>query len=269
VSAIRGEKISAFGLTEPNAGSDSAAMETTAVKKGDRYILNGNKTFITNGIMCDFVCVAAYTDKSKGARGGVSLFIVDKGIPGFHSSKLNKFCARSGEVAELSFEDCAVAEENLIGEEGQGFPYLMQTLEGGRIGHAARSLGLARAAYDAAAQYARERIQFGKPIAKFQTISFKLARMAVELEAARWLLYRAAWLRDQNRPHTKEASMAKLFASEAATNITTECMQIHGGYGVLEDSVAQRYFRDARLGPITEGTTEIQLLIISRQIGIR
>ena len=269
VPAVKGDKISAFALTEPNAGSDSAAIETTAVRKGGHYILNGTKTFITNGTLCDFVCVAAYTDRSKGTRGGVSLFVVDRGTPGLHSSKLHTFCAHSGNVAELTLEDCAVPEENLIGKEGEAFPYLMQTLEGGRIGHAARSLGLARAAYDTALGYARERRQFGQPIAKFQTISFKLARMAVDLEAARWLIYYAAWLRDQNAPHTKEASMAKLFASEVATSVTTECMQIHGGYGVLEGSAAQRHFRNARLGPITEGTSEIHLLIISRQIGIR
>ncbi len=269
VPAIAGQRIAAFGLTEPNAGSDAASIETIATKRNGKYVLNGTKMFITNGNICDFVVVAAYTDKSKGARGGVSLFVVEKGTPGFTRSKLHKFCARSGEIAELTFEDCAVPEENLIGEEGRGFPYLMETLMGGRISHAARSLGLARVAYDESLEYAKARVQFGQPIAKFQTNAFKLARMAMELEAARWLVYYAAWLYDQDKPYVKEAAMAKLYASEVAAHITTEALQINGGYGLMEESVAQRYFRDARLGTITEGTSEIQQLVISREIGIR
>jgi len=269
VPAIKGQKIAAFGLTEPNAGSDAASIQTAAVKKGDRYVLNGSKIFITNGSICDFVTTAVVTDKSQGARGGISLVIVEKDTPGFTSSKLHKFCARSGEVAELSFVDCQVPVENLVGEEGRGFPYLIESLTGGRISHSARSLGLARAAYDNALSYAQERVQFGQPIARFQANSFKLARMAMQLEAARWLVFHAAWLHDQGKPHMKEAAMAKLFASEAAINITTEAMQINGGYGLMEESVAQRYFRDARLGTITEGTSEIQQLVISREIGIR
>jgi len=269
VPAITGQRIAAFGLTEPNAGSDAASIETIATKRNGKYVLNGTKMFITNGNICDFVAVAAYTDKSKGARGGVSLFVVEKGTPGFTRSKLHKFCARSGEIAELTFEDCAVPEENLIGEEGRGFPYLMETLMGGRISHAARSLGLARVAYDESLEYAKARVQFGQPIAKFQTNAFKLARMAMELEAARWLVYYAAWLYDQDKPYVKEAAMAKLYASEVAAHITTEALQINGGYGLMEESVAQRYFRDARLGTITEGTSEIQQLVISREIGIR
>lgn len=269
VPAITGQRIAAFGLTEPNAGSDAASIETIATKRNGKYVLNGTKMFITNGNICDFVVVAAYTDKGKGARGGVSLFVVEKGTPGFTRSKLHKFCARSGEIAELTFEDCAVPEENLIGEEGRGFPYLMETLMGGRISHAARSLGLARVAYDESLEYAKARVQFGQPIAKFQTNAFKLARMAMELEAARWLVYYAAWLYDQDKPYVKEAAMAKLYASEVAAHITTEALQINGGYGLMEESVAQRYFRDARLGTITEGTSEIQQLVISREIGIR
>ncbi|HIE17946.1 MAG TPA: acyl-CoA dehydrogenase [Dehalococcoidia bacterium] len=269
VPAIRGHKIAAFGLTEPNAGSDAAAIETTATRKNGKYILNGTKIFITNGSFCDFVLVAAYTDKSKGARDGVSLLIADKDTPGFNRSRLHKFCARSGEVAELTFEDCAVPEENLVGEEGKGFRYLMESLTGGRISHASRSLGLARAAYDASVTYAQERVQFGQPIAKFQVNAFKLARMAMDIEAARWLIYYAAWLYDQDKPHVKEAAMAKLFASEVAIRVTTEALQIHGGYGLMEESVVQRYFRDARLATITEGTSEIQQLVISREIGIR
>lgn len=269
VPAVRGEKIAAFGLTEPNVGSDAAAIETTATKKNSKYILNGTKIFITNGNICDFVLVAAYTDRSKGARGGVSLFIVEKDTPGFSRAKLHKFCGRSGETGELTFEDCAIPEENLIGEEGQGFPYVMESLMGGRISHASRSLGLARAAYDASLKYAQERVQFGQPISKFQTNAFKLARMALDIEAARWLIYYAAWLYDQDKPHIKEAAMAKLFASEVAVRVTTEAMQIHGGYGLMEESVVHRYFRDSRMSTITEGTSEIQQLVISRQIGLR
>lgn len=269
VPAIKGRKIAAFGLTEPNAGSDAAAIQTTAVRKNGHYVINGTKTFITNGSICDFVTLATVTDKTKGSRGGISLFIVEAGTPGFNRSKLHKFCAHSGEVAELNFEDCRVPEESLIGEEGKGFVYVMESLTGGRISHAARSLGLARAAFDAALAYAKDRVQFGQPIATFQTNAFKLARMCMEIEAARWLIYSAAWLYDQGKPHVKEAAMAKHFASEAAVHITTECMQIHGGYGLMEESMAQRYFRDARLGTITEGTSEIQQLVISRELGIR
>lgn len=269
VPAIKGKKIAAFGLTEPNAGSDAAALETTATKKNGKYVLNGTKMFITNGNICDFVCVATYTDKSKGAGKGVSLFIVEKDTPGFTRSKIHKFCSRPGETAELVFEDCAVPEENRIGEEGKGFPYILEVLFGGRISHSARSLGLARAAYDAALKYAQERVQFGQPVAKFQTNAFKLARMAMDIEAARWLMYYAAWLYDQGKPHIKEAAMSKLFASEVAVRVTTEALQINGGYGLTEEATAQRYFRDARLATITEGTSEIQQVVISREIGIR
>ena len=269
VPAIKGRKIAAFGLTEPNVGSDAAAIEAIATKKNGKYILNGTKIFITNGTFSDFVVTAAVTDKSKGARGGISLIVVEANTPGFTRSKLHKFCACSGEVAELSFEDCAVPEENLIGEEGKGFATIMEVLTGGRITHAARSLGLARAAFDATLKYGNERVQFGQPVAKFQANAFKLARMTLEIEAARWLVYYAAWLYDQGKEHRKEAAMAKLAASEAAVYVTAEGMQIHGGYGLMEESVAQRYFRDSRLGTITEGTSEIQLLVISRELGIR
>ncbi len=268
VPAIRGQKIAAFGLTEPNAGSDAASIQTTAVKKNGKWVLNGTKMFITNGTFCDYVVTAAVTDKTKGTRG-ISLFIVEKDSPGFSRSKIHKFCARSGEVAELVFDDCTIPAENIIGEEGNGFRYVMETLTGGRISHAARSLGLARAAFDAALKYSQERVQFGQPIAKFQFNSFKLAQMAMEIEAARWLIFYAAWLYDVNKPHIKEAAMAKLFASQVAERVTTEALQIHGGYGLTEESVAQRYFRDSRMGTITEGTSEIQLLVISREIGIR
>lgn len=269
VPAIKGRKIASFGLTEPNAGSDAAALQTAATKKDGKYYLNGTKIFITNGTVCDFAVVAAYTDKTKGSRGGISLFIVEKDSPGFTRNKLHKFCSRSSETAELIFEDCAVPAANLIGEEGRGFPYVIESLMGGRISHAARSLGLARAAFDNALAYANDRVQFGQTIGSFQANSFKLARMAMEMDAARWMIYRAAWLYDQGRPHTREAAMAKLFASEAAIHTTTEALQINGGYGLMDDSIAQRYFRDARLGTVTEGTSEIQMRLIAREIGVK
>jgi len=267
--AIKGRKIASFGLTEPNAGSDAASLQTTATKKDGKYYLNGTKIFITNGTICDFVVTAAYTDKSKGAKGGMSLFIVEKDTQGFTRSKLHKFCSRSSETAELIFEDCPVPAGNLIGEEGKGFPYVIESLTGGRISHAARSLGLARAAYGNALAYANDRMQFGQTIGSFQANAFKLARMAMEIDAARWMIYRAAWLYDNGRPHLREAAMAKLFASEAAIHTTVEALQINGGYGLMEDSIAQRYFRDARLGTVTEGTSEIQLRVIAREIGVK
>ena len=268
VPAIKGQSISAFGLTEPNAGSDAANMSTKAVKQGDHYIINGNKIFITNGPYADFVCVAAYTDKSKGAGKGVSVFVVEKGSPGFSvARKMEKLGNRSAGTAELVFDNCIVPANNLVGEEGKGFRYVMETLDGGRIAHAARSLGVAQAAFEASVKYSNERVQFGQPIGKFQAISFKLARMAMQLEAARCLTYYAAWMYDQKRRCLKEASMAKLFASEVVIDVTAEAMEIHGGYGYMMDSPVQRYYRDARLYPITEGTSEIMHVVISREIG--
>ncbi|MFC2060163.1 acyl-CoA dehydrogenase family protein [Chloroflexota bacterium] len=269
VPSTKGQMVGAFGLTEPNAGSDSAAIETTAVKRDGKYVINGNKIYITNGPICDFVLVAAYTDKSLGTRGGVSIFIVEKGTPGFSCAKMKKFCIRSSTTGELTFEDCVVPAENLVGEEGKGFIYLMETLDAGRISHAASSIGLAQAAYEASLDYAQQRVQFGQPIYKFQANSFKLARMAMEIEAARWFMYRSAWLYDQGARRFKEAAMVKLFASEVAQRVTTEAMQIHGGVALMHESPVQRYFRDARRGTITEGTSEIQQMVISRAIGLR
>lgn len=268
VPAIKGQKIGAYGLTEPNAGSDAAAIETTAVKKGGKYIINGNKIYITNGNICDYVLVAAYTDKSLGTRGGVSLILVEKDTPGFSRKKMNKFCSRAADTGELTFEDCTVPVEHLVGEEGKGFYYLMESLDAGRVSHSARSLGVAQAAYEAALSYVQQREQFGQPIYKFQANGFKVARMAMEIEAARWLMYRAAWLYDQGVRRLKEAAMTKLFASEVAFAVTTDAMQIHAGVALMAESVVQRYFRDARLGTITEGTSEIQEIVISRAIGL-
>jgi len=265
---IKGEKIISFGLTEANAGSDVVAMETTARKDGNKYIINGSKIYITNGTICDFVTLAAYTDKSKGHRG-ISLFLMEKDTPGFTCSKMHKFCIRSSDTAEFAFDNCAVPEENLIGEEGRGFYYLMESLDAGRITHASSRVGAAQATFEVALDYAQQRVQFGRPIATFQTNAFKLARMALEIEAARWMTYHAAWLYDQRKPCIKEASMAKLFASEVYQHIAIEAMHIHGGAAVLEDSAIHRHYRDSYISRITEGTSEIQELVIARQIGIR
>jgi len=268
VPTIKGQRIGAFGLTEPNAGSDAAAIETTAVKKNGQYILNGNKIYITNGNIADYVIAAAYTDKSLGARGGVSLFIVEKGTPGFSNKKMHKFCSRAADTAELTFEDCTIPAKNLVGEEGKGFYYLMESLDAGRISHSARSLGLAQAAYEASLSYVQQRVQFGQPIYKFQANSFKVANMAMEIEAARWLMYRAAWLYDQGARRLKEASMTKLFASEVSSRVSTEAMQLHGGVALMAESPVHRYYRDSRLATITEGTSEVQRTVISRAIGL-
>ncbi len=269
VPAIKGDKISAFGLTEPNAGSDAASIQTTAVKDGGHYVINGTKTFITNGSISDFTCVAAYTDKAKGASGGVSVFIVDRDTPGFSvTRKLKKVGHRSADTAELLFENCRVSEEKLVGKEGKGFSYLVASLMSGRISYGGRCLGVAKAAFEASTKYAGERIQFGKPIKDFQATKFKLARMAMEIEAATWLTYRASWLFDQGKKCMKEASMVKLYTSEVAQRVTNEAMQIHGGYGYTMEYPVQRYWRDARLLTITEGTSEIQQIVIARELGI-
>lgn len=265
--AIQGAMIAAFALTEPNAGSDAASIQTTAQRKGNRYVLNGTKIYITNGTVCDFATVAAYTDRSKGHRG-ISLFVLDKDTPGFSRTKLHKFCVRSSDTAELAFSDCHVPEENLIGEEGKGFRYLMETLDMGRITHAASRLGASQSALDMALEYAKQRVQFGRPIASNQAIAFKLARMAMEVESARWMVYRAAWLFDAGKPCSKEASMAKLLVSEVYQRTASEAMHIHAGAAVLVESAVNRHYRDSFLGRITEGSSEIQEIIIARQLGI-
>ena len=267
VPAIKGEKIFAYGLTEPNAGSDAAAIETTAKRDGNQYILNGSKIYITNGQICDYVTLAVSTDRSQGSRG-ISTIVVEKGAPGFSTNKMRKLGHHSAATAELVFEDCRVSCDNLIGEEGRGFRYMLEALNSARISHSARSLGLTEAAFEASLKYAKERKQFGQPIGSFQAISFKLARMATEIEAAKWLLYRVAWLYDQGEECRKEAPMTKAFSSEVAIRIAEEAMRIHAGAGYLAESPIQRYFRDAILYHITEGTTEVQELIISRQLGL-
>jgi len=267
VPAIKGNKIAAFGLTEPDAGSDTKSIRTTAERKGDYYVINGRKIFITNGNICDFLTLVAYTDRSKGYRG-ISLFIVDRNTPGFVvSRKLRKEGIRCSETAELLFEECKIPAEQLIGHEG-GFYNLMNTLTEGRVGVAGNCVGIAQAAYEAALKYAGERIQFGRPIGKFQAIQFKLAEIATEIEAARLLVYKAAWLIDQGKEPIKEASMAKLYASEVAVRAAREAVQIHGGYGIMREFRVGRYLRDALVYTIGEGTSEIQKMIIAKQIGL-
>jgi butyryl-CoA dehydrogenase len=267
VPGITGQKIGALGLTEPNAGSDARSIRATAVKKGDKYILNGTKTWITNGTMGDFIIVAAYTDKNKKGEG-ISLFIVEKGSKGFtEANKIHKLGHRSADTAELVFEDCEIPEENLLVGEG-GFERAMATLLGARITHAAKSVGIAQAAFEYALGYSKERDAFGRPISKFQAISFKLADMAVKIETARLLVYKAAWLYSQGKRCLKEASMAKLYAAEVVQWVATEAVQVLGGYGYGVEFPVERYYRDAKLASITEGTSEIQHIVIARELGI-
>jgi len=269
VPAIKGEKIAAFGLTEPGAGSDAASIKTRAERKGDHYVINGRKTFITHANICDFILVAAWTDRSQKPGKGISIIVVDQGTPGFEVTRiLDKVGFLSSETAELVFEDCKVPAENLIGEEGKGFGYLMGSLTHGRITHAFSSVGIAQAAFEEALRYAQEREQFGRPIGKFQSISFKLARMATQLQAARLLGYQAGWLYDQGLNCTKEASMAKLFASEMAAYVTGEAMHIFGGYGYMMEYPVQRFWRDAKLRQVTEGTSEVQQMVIAKELGL-
>ena len=261
-----GEWLAAWALTEPGSGSDASSARTTAVKKGDRYVLNGNKTFITNGHYADVAVVIAVTDKSKGTHG-LSAFVVEKGTQGFSAGKKeNKLGLRASDTSELIFEDCEIPEENLLGAEGEGFIDAMRVLDGGRISIAALSLGIARGALDAALKYVKERRQFGKAIAEFQGIQWKLADMATELDAARLLTQRAAVLKDAGRKVTRESSMAKLFASEVAVRICDEAVQLFGGYGFIKDYPVEKFYRDVKLCTIGEGTSEIQRMVIAREI---
>ncbi len=261
-----GEWIGAWGLTEPGAGSDASNSRTTAVKKSDRYVLNGNKTFITNGHYSDVAVVIAATDKSKGTHG-LSAFVVEKGTKGFRPGKKeNKLGLRASDTSELIFEDCEIPEENLLGAEGEGFIDAMRVLDGGRISIAALALGIGRGALDSALKYVKERKQFGKAIAEFQGIQWKLADMATELDAARLLTQRAAVLKDAGRKVTRESSMAKLFSSEVAVRICNDAVQLFGGYGFIKDYPAEKYYRDVKLCTIGEGTSEIQRMVIAREI---
>ncbi|HMY71950.1 MAG TPA: acyl-CoA dehydrogenase [Blastocatellia bacterium] len=262
----KGEKLGAWGLTEPSSGSDASGMKTTAVRRNGGWVLNGSKNFITHGISAD-VCVAlAITNREMRSRG-ISAFIVERGAPGFIGGKKeNKLGMRASETASIIFEDCWVPDSNLLGEQGRGFVNSMQILDGGRISIAALALGIAQGAYESALKYAQERKQFGQPIFDFQGIQFKLADMATQIDAARLLVMRAAWLKDNKRPTTKESAMAKVYASEIAVKVSEEAIQIHGGYGYTKDYPPEKFWRDSKLCTIGEGTSEVQRLVIARQL---
>ena len=263
---VRGEVWGAWGLTEAGAGSDAAGMRTTATRQGECWVINGAKTFITHGRIGGVMVVIAVTDRTKGHRG-ISAFIVEQGTPGMSAGKKeNKLGMRASDTSEVIFDNCRVPFDRLLGEAGQGFVNTLQVLDGGRIGIAALSVGLAQGAYEAALNYAKERRQFGQPIAGFQAIQWKLADNATRIEAARLLTYRAAYLRDHGARTTRESSIAKLFASEAAVKAADDCVQIHGGYGFVKDYPAEKFFRDVKLLTIGEGTSEIQRLVIARQL---
>ncbi len=267
VPLAQGKKLGCWSLTEPEAGSDAGGTRSVAERRDGLWVLNGAKTFTTNGHYAD-VCVAmAVTNRSRGAHG-ISAFILEKGMPGFQPGKKEKKLGmRASDTSEVVFSDCSVPAENLIAPEGDGFIQSLQILDGGRISIAALALGMAQGAYEAAAKYAKQRKQFGKAIGEFQAIQFKLADMATQVEAARLMVYQAAWLADRkDTRYTKEASMAKLYASEVAVRVANEAVQIHGGYGFIKDYPAEKYYRDVKLCTIGEGTSEIQRLVIARQL---
>ncbi len=266
VPLAKGEKLGAFGLTEANAGTDAAAQQTTAILEGDYYILNGSKIFITNAGYADTYIIMAMTDKSAGTRG-ISAFIVDAETEGFKIGKKEaKLGIKGSATCELIFENCKIPKENLLGKEGKGFGIAMKTLDGGRIGIAAQALGIAQGALDATVSYVKERKQFGKPISYFQNTQFQLADMATKIEAARLLVYKAAYKKDTNQPYSKDAAMAKLYASEVAMEITTKAVQLHGGYGYTREYAVERMMRDAKITEIYEGTSEVQKMVISADL---
>ena len=267
VPLAQGKKLGAWSLTEPEAGSDAGGTRTTAVRNGHGWTLNGSKTFTTNGTYADICVAMAVTDRSKDSHG-ISAFILEKGTSGFRPGKKeNKLGMRASDTSEVIFTDCHIPAENLLGPEGEGFISSLKILDGGRISIAALGLGMAQGALEAATAYAKQRKQFNQPIADFQAIQFKLADMATQVEAARLLVYQAAWLADQkNVRFTRESSMAKYFAGEVAVYVADECVQIHGGYGFIKDYPAEKYYRDAKLCTIGEGTSEIQKLVIARQL---
>lgn len=261
-----GEVLGAFCLSEPEAGSDATSQRTSAESKGDHYLLNGTKNWITNGSSASIYLVIAQTDASKGHKG-ISVFIVEKGWDGFViGKKEDKLGIRGSDTHSLMFTDVKVPAENRIGEEGFGFTFAMETLNGGRIGIAAQALGIAAGAYELALAYSKERKAFGKPISQHQAIQFKLADMATQIEAARLLVYKAAWLKDQGEDYAHASAMAKLYASEVAMNVTVEAVQVHGGYGYVKEYHVERLMRDAKITQIYEGTSEIQRIVISRGI---
>ncbi|MCL4479114.1 MAG: acyl-CoA dehydrogenase [Deltaproteobacteria bacterium] len=262
----KGEKLGCFGLSEPNAGSDAARQQTTAIEDGNYFILNGTKNFITNGKEADIAIIFAMTDKAK-AHKGISAFIVPKGVPGFSVGKLeHKLGIRASSTTQLVLEDVKLPKKNLIGNIGDGFKIAMSTLDGGRIGIASQAIGIARAAYDEAVEFAKQREAFGQLIYNFQAIQWMISDMATRIDAARLLTLRTAYLKDKKASFTKEAAMAKVFASETAMWVTTKAIQVHGGYGYTNDYAVERHFRDAKITEIYEGTSEIQRLVIANNI---
>jgi alkylation response protein AidB-like acyl-CoA dehydrogenase len=261
-----GEKLGAFGLTESNAGTDASGTRTTAVKEGGEFVINGSKMFITNGYYADTYVITAQMDKSKGNKG-IAAFILEKGMPGFtFGKKEKKMGIRSSATYELVFDNVRIPAENLLGEEGQGFKIAMTTLDFGRIGIAAQALGIAQGAYEAAVKYSKERVQFGKTLSEFQVTQFKLADMALQIEAARLLVYQACQTATEHKPVSKHSAMAKLFASETCNKIATQAVQIFGGYGFSREYPVERFMRDAKITEIYEGTSEAQRMVIASHI---
>jgi butyryl-CoA dehydrogenase len=266
VPLAKGEKIGAFGLTEPNAGTDAAGQQTVAVLEGDHYVINGSKIFITNGGVADIFVIFAMTDRSKGTKG-ITAFIIEKEFKGFSIGKLeDKLGIRASSTTELIFEDMVVPVENMIGKEGKGFGVAMKTLDGGRIGIAAQALGIAEGAFNEAKEYMKERKQFGRSLDKFQGLSWMMAEMDVAIESAKHLVYKAAWNKDQGLPYTVEAARAKLHAANVAMDVTTKAVQLFGGYGYTKDYPVERMMRDAKITEIYEGTSEVQKMVISGNI---
>lgn len=262
----QGQKLGAYALSEPSAGSDAANQRTTAVKKGNKYILNGTKNFITNGPNADAMIIFAMTDKEKRHKG-ISAFIVEKNFKGYSvGKKENKLGIRASSTSSIVLDNCEVSEENILGKEGDGFTIAMWTLDGGRMGIATQALGIARAAFEVAAKYSTEREAFDKPICEFEGIQWKIADMAMNIDAARLLIHRAAWMKDKGMKYSKEAAMAKLFASEVATFVTKEAVQVLGGYGYCKEYPVERYFRDAKITEIYEGTSEVQRIVIAKNV---
>jgi butyryl-CoA dehydrogenase len=266
IPLAKGEKLGAFGLTEPNAGTDAAGQQTTAVLEGDNYIINGSKIFITNGGVADIFIVFAMTDKSVGTRG-ITAFIIEKEFPGFSIGKHeDKLGIRASSTTELVFENCIVPKENLLGKVGKGFGIAMKTLDGGRIGIAAQALGIAEGALEEAAKYMKERKQFGKPLSAFQGLQWMMAELDVKVEAAKLLVYKAAWNKDNGLPYAVEAARAKLYASETAMEVTTKAVQIFGGYGYTKEYPVERMMRDAKITEIYEGTSQVQKMVIAANL---
>ena len=264
---LSGKKIGAFGLTEPNAGSDAGGQQTKAVDKGDHWLINGAKIFITNGGYADVIVVIAMTDKAKSTRGGISAFIVEKGFEGYSIGKVeDKLGICGSSTTELVFQNCVVPKENLLGKVGDGFKVALSTLDGGRIGIAAQALGIAQGAFDVTVEYMKARKQFGKKLSQFEALQFEIADLKTRIEAARLLVYNAADLKQRNLPYGAQAAMAKLFASETAMHVTTKCVQLHGGYGYTKDYPVERMMRDAKITEIYEGTSEIQKLVIAASV---